>query len=45
MGVGNDPVYNNSRYFDLFPFPDTTPAQQTRIRKLAETIDAHRKRQ
>jgi len=39
------PRYNNSRCFDPFPFPDATPAQQARIRELAETIDAHRKRQ
>ncbi|WP_375438125.1 class I SAM-dependent DNA methyltransferase [uncultured Hymenobacter sp.] len=45
VGVGNDPIYNNSRCFDPFPFPDATPAQQARIRELAETIDAHRKRQ
>ena len=36
------PLYNNSR---CFHFPDATPAQQARIRELAETIDAHRKRQ
>ena len=45
MGVGNDPVYDKTRCFDPFPFPDATPAQQARIRELAETIDAHRKRQ
>ena len=28
-----------------FPFPDATPAEQTRIRELAEQLDAHRKRQ
>ena len=38
------PVYNNSRCFETFPFPDATPDQQTRIRDLAEQIDAHRKR-
>jgi hypothetical protein len=34
----------SSRCFDPFPFPIATPAQQTRIRDLAEQIDAHRKR-
>jgi hypothetical protein len=42
---GNTPRYNKTRCFDTFPFPDATPAQQVRIRELAETIDAHRKRQ
>ncbi len=41
----NRPRYNKTRCFDPFPFPDATPAQQERIRDLAETIDAHRKRQ
>ena len=45
LGVGNDPRYNNSRCFDPFPFPTATPDQQARIAKLAEAIDAHRKRQ
>ncbi|SOD89874.1 class I SAM-dependent DNA methyltransferase [Spirosoma fluviale] len=45
LGVGDDPVYANSRCFDPFPFPDATPAQQARIRELAEQLDAHRKRQ
>ncbi|MFD2718930.1 class I SAM-dependent DNA methyltransferase [Hymenobacter monticola] len=45
MGVGNDFIYNNSRCFDPFPFPAATPAQQARIRELAEQLDAHRKRQ
>ncbi|WP_188560638.1 class I SAM-dependent DNA methyltransferase [Hymenobacter frigidus] len=45
MGVGNDLIYSKTRCFDPFPFPDATPAQQARIRELAETIDAHRKRQ
>ncbi|HAM21740.1 MAG TPA: hypothetical protein DCQ04_05585 [Actinobacteria bacterium] len=38
------PVYVNSTCFDPFPFPDCTEAQKGRIRKLAEEIDAHRKR-
>ncbi len=45
MGVGNDPVFNNTRCFLTFPFPDPTPAQSARIRDLAEQLDAHRKRQ
>jgi len=47
LGVGNDPVYNNTRCFEPFPFPsdDTglTPALTDRIRELAEQLDAHRK--
>ncbi|GAA3995998.1 hypothetical protein GCM10022408_03210 [Hymenobacter fastidiosus] len=39
------PRYNKSRCFDPFPFPAATPEQQTRIRELAEQLDAHRKRQ
>jgi hypothetical protein len=38
------PVYNKSRCFDPFPFPDCTEKQKDRIRKLAEELDAHRKR-
>ena len=45
LGVGNDSRYSSSRSFGPFPFPDTTPHQQTRIRGLAEQLDAHRKRQ
>ncbi len=45
LGVGNDPVYNKSPCFDAFAFPNTTDAQQARIRALAEQLDAHRKRQ
>ncbi|MFZ2852723.1 MAG: DNA methyltransferase [Rhodocyclaceae bacterium] len=41
----NRPVYNKSRCFDPFPFPVATPEQATRIRDLAEQLDAHRKRQ
>ncbi len=39
------PRYNQSLCFVPFPFPTATEAQQTRIRKLAEALDAHRKRQ
>nr|WP_052647022.1 hypothetical protein [Spirosoma spitsbergense] len=45
MGVGNDLVYNNSKCFATFPFPNIELEQQTRIRELAEQLDAHRKRQ
>ena len=45
LGIGNDPRYNKSRCFEPFPFPAATPEQTTRIRDLAEQLDAHRKRQ
>jgi hypothetical protein len=45
LGVGNDPVYNKSKCFDAFPFPAATSDRQSRIRDLAEQLDAHRKRQ
>jgi len=49
LGVGNDPVYSKSTCFETFPFPsdDTglTPELTTRIRALAEQLDAHRKAQ
>ena len=38
------PVYNKSRCFDPFPFPACDAAAQERIRKIAEELDAHRKR-
>jgi len=38
------PRYNKTRCFEPFPFPDTTPEQQARIRALAEELDTHRKR-
>lgn len=38
------PRYNKTRCFDPFPFPDCTETQKARIRKLAEELDAHRKR-
>jgi len=44
LGFGNDPRYNKSRCFDPFPFPDCTEKQKDKIRKLAEELDAHRKR-
>jgi SAM-dependent methyltransferase len=45
LGVGNDPVYVKTTCFDTFPFPDCSEGQMQRIRELAETLDAHRKRQ
>ena len=38
------PRYNKTQLFDPFPFPDATETQKTSIRKLAEELDAHRKR-
>ena len=45
LGVGNDPVYVKSTCFEPFPFPNATEAQRRTIRELAESLDAHRKRQ
>jgi hypothetical protein len=39
------PRYNKARCFETFPFPEGTAAQQTCIRGLGESLDAHRKRQ
>ncbi|RLC08512.1 MAG: class I SAM-dependent DNA methyltransferase, partial [Deltaproteobacteria bacterium] len=39
------PTYNHLDCFNKFPFPDATEEQKTCIRKLAEDLDAHRKRQ
>lgn len=44
LGVGNDPVYDKSRCFDPFPFPDCAESLKEKIRALAEELDAHRKR-
>jgi hypothetical protein len=42
------PIYNKSRCFETFPFPDEdtglTPPLRERIAQLAEQIDQHRKR-
>lgn len=40
-----DVVYVKTRCFETFPFPTPTEAQKTKIRTLAEQLDAHRKRQ
>ncbi len=45
LGVGNDPIYNKSKCFDAFPFPTTSEEQKETIRIIAESLDAHRKRQ
>ena len=37
------PTYNNTTCFEPFPFPTPTEAQASRIRALAESLDAHRK--
>jgi hypothetical protein len=39
------PRYNKSRCFETFPFPNATAEQKSRIRDIAERLDAHRKRQ
>ena len=44
LGVGNDPRYNKSRCFDPFPFPDCDEVARGLIGKIAEELDAHRKR-
>ena len=44
LGVGNDPNYNHSECFAKFPFPTCDEASRERIRKIAEELDAHRKR-
>jgi hypothetical protein len=39
------PVYNNTLRFETFPFPACTESQSKGIRKVAESLDIHRKRQ
>jgi hypothetical protein len=43
LGIGNDPVYNKTKCFDPFPFPDSTPEQKQKIRELGDRLDSHRK--
>ena len=43
LGVGNDPRYSKSRCFDPFPFPECSEDLKSRIRAVAEELDAHRK--
>jgi hypothetical protein len=45
LGVGNDPRYTKTRCFDPFPFPTISEPKASRVRDLAEELDAHRKRQ
>ena len=45
-GVGNDLTYNNSKCFATFPFPHgQSQASEAEVASLAESLDAHRKRQ
>ncbi len=37
------PIYNRTRCFDPFPFPDATLEQKEKIRQLGERLDRHRK--
>ncbi|MDF1553449.1 MAG: hypothetical protein P1P84_10330 [Deferrisomatales bacterium] len=39
------PRYNKTRCFDPFPFPEYSEGQRETVRRLAEQLDAHRKRQ
>ncbi|HET7369216.1 MAG TPA: DNA methyltransferase [Gammaproteobacteria bacterium] len=39
------PRYNKTKCFETFPFPAASETQKERIRKLAEQLDAHRKKQ
>jgi hypothetical protein len=43
LGVGNDSTYNHVDCFAKFPFPDVKESQRSKIAKLGEAIDAHRK--
>jgi hypothetical protein len=43
LGVGNDPRYNKTRCFETFPFPEPSESLISRIRRLGEDLDAHRK--
>jgi SAM-dependent methyltransferase len=45
LGVGNDPRYNKTRCFEKFPFPDCPIESSEDIGRIAEQLDAHRKRQ
>ncbi|RPD51151.1 class I SAM-dependent DNA methyltransferase [Paracnuella aquatica] len=42
---GNTPRYIKTSCFETFPFPNATDDQKQIIRKIAEDLDAHRKRQ
>ena len=42
LGVGNDPVYNQTLCFQPFPFPDCPSELADEIGEVAEKIDGHR---
>jgi len=43
LGVGNDPRYSKSKIFDPFPFPSPGDLLKSKIRSVAEELDAFRK--
>jgi hypothetical protein len=43
LGVGNDPRYSKSKVFDPFPFPSPGDLLKSKIRAVAEELDAFRK--
>lgn len=43
LGVGNDPRYSKSKVFDPFPFPSLGDLLKSKIRAVAEELDAFRK--
>lgn len=45
LGVGNDPRYQNGPCFEPFPFPECDRRARERIRRAAEALDEHRRRQ
>lgn len=42
LGVGNDPVYNQTLCFEPFPFPACSSDLEEKIGELAEMLDRHR---
>lgn len=45
QGVGNDPVYNHTKCFDPFPFPDPSDSEKNTIRDLSEELYRRRRGQ
>lgn len=45
LGIGNDPTWTNTTCFMPFPFPAADEKARDRIRRTAEALDEHRKRQ
>lgn len=43
LGVGNDPRYSKSKVFDPFPFPSLGDLLKSKIRTVADELDAFRK--